>query len=113
MIINKSAFEALPKDLQTIVEAAARYANADMLDEYTARNNTALKELVGKHKVQLRKLPDDVLRELHTVSDEYLLELSKTDELTGRVYKSWKQFMEDAKEYHHISEQAYINARDL
>jgi TRAP-type mannitol/chloroaromatic compound transport system substrate-binding protein len=113
LIINKSAFEALPKDLQTIVEAAARYANADMLDEYTARNNTALKELVGKHKVQLRKLPDDVLRELHRVSDAYLLELSKTDELTGRVYQSWKQFMEDAKEYHHISEQAYINARDL
>jgi len=113
LIINKDAFAALPKDLQAIVEAAARYANADMLDEYTARNNAALKELVGEHRVQLRKLPDDVLRELHRVSDEYLLELSKTDELTGRVYQSWKQFLEGATEYHHISEQSYINSRDL
>ncbi|MGB1906743.1 MAG: TRAP transporter substrate-binding protein [Spongiibacter sp.] len=113
IIVNKQAFDALPDDLKAIVEAAARYANADMLDEYTARNNTALKELVEEHDVQLRRLPDDVIRALHQASDEYLLELSKTDELTGRVYKSWKAFLEDAREYHHISEQAYINARDL
>jgi TRAP-type mannitol/chloroaromatic compound transport system substrate-binding protein len=113
LIINKPAFEALPKDLQAIVETAARYANADMLDEYTARNNTALKALVTKHHVQLRKLPDDVLKVLHRESDAYLKELSENDPLTKKVYTSWKNFMEDAKEYHHISEQAYINARDL
>ena len=113
LIINKSAYEALPDDLQAIVEVAARYANADMLDEYTARNNHALNELVDKHGVQLRQLPDDVMRALHSTSDAYLEELSQTDELTGRVYASWKQFMENAKNYHHISEQAYINGRDL
>jgi TRAP-type mannitol/chloroaromatic compound transport system substrate-binding protein len=113
LIVNKQAFEALPEDLQAIVEVAARYANADMLDEYTARNNNALKELVEQHDVQLRKLPDDVIRALHKTSDDYLAELAQTDELTQRVYTSWKQFMEGAKNYHHISEQAYINARDL
>ncbi|MGJ8686221.1 MAG: TRAP transporter substrate-binding protein [Spongiibacteraceae bacterium] len=113
LIINKDAFEALPADLQAIVETAARYANADMLDEYTARNNAALKDLVGNHGVQLRKLPDDVIRELHKVSNKYLAEFSKTDELTQKVYQSWKTFLDNATEYHHISEQAYINARDL
>lgn len=113
LIINKSAFEALPEDLKAIVETAARYANADMLDEYTARNNAALRELVDVHHVQLRKLPDDVIRELHQASDDYLKELANTDPLTKRVYASWKNFMDGAKEYHHISEQSYINARDL
>ena len=113
LIVNKQAFEALPEDLQAIVEIAARYANADMLDEYTARNNNALQELVEQHDVQLRKLPDDVIRALHKTSDDYLAELAQTDELTQRVYNSWKQFLEGAKNYHHISEQAYINARDL
>ena len=113
LIVNKQAFEALPDDLQAIVEVAARYANADMLDEYTARNNHALNELVDQHDVQLRQLPDDVMRALHEASDAYLQELAQTDELTGRVYASWKQFMENAKNYHHISEQAYINGRDL
>ena len=113
LIVNKQAFEALPEDLQAIVEVAARYANADMLDEYTARNNNALQELVEQHDVQLRKLPDDVIRALHKTSDDYLAELAQTDELTQQVYTSWKQFLEGAKNYHHISEQAYINARDL
>ncbi len=113
LIVNKQAFEALPSDLQAIVEVSARYANADMLDEYTARNNNALKELVEQHGVQLRRLPDDVIRALHKTSDEYLAELAQTDELTARVYRSWKQFLDGAKNYHHISEQAYINARDL
>jgi TRAP-type mannitol/chloroaromatic compound transport system substrate-binding protein len=113
LIINKQAFEALPEDLKAMVETAARYANADMLDEYTARNNAALRQLVDVHDVQLRKLPDDVIRGLHKASDEYLEELGNSDPLTRKVYASWKSFMESAKEYHHISEQAYINARDL
>lgn len=113
LIINKQAFEALPDDLKAMVETAARYANADMLDEYTARNNAALHQLVDVHDVQLRKLPDDVIRGLHKASDEYLEELGNSDPMTHKVYTSWKSFMEAAKEYHHISEQAYINARDL
>tara|TARA_R110001592_G_scaffold1874_15_gene11437 strand:+ start:197 stop:1333 length:1137 start_codon:yes stop_codon:yes gene_type:complete len=113
LIINKQAFEALPEDLKAMVETAARYANADMLDEYTARNNAALHQLVDTHDVQLRKLPDDVIRGLHKASDEYLEELGNSDPMTHKVYTSWKSFMEAAKEYHHISEQAYINARDL
>ncbi|MBD2857649.1 TRAP transporter substrate-binding protein [Spongiibacter sp. KMU-158] len=113
LVINGDAWASLPKDLKTIVEVAARYANQDMLDEYTARNNNALKELINKHHVQLKKLPDDVIRALHKTSDAYLEELAQTDELTQRVYQSWKTFMEGAKAYHHISEQAYINARDL
>jgi TRAP-type mannitol/chloroaromatic compound transport system substrate-binding protein len=35
-----------------------------MLDEYTARNNTALEELVNVHGVEVRKLPDEVIQGL-------------------------------------------------
>lgn len=113
LIINKQAFEALPADLQKIVEVAARYANADMLDEYTARNYTALQELVDEHGVEVRRLPDDVIRELHSASEDYLQELAAESAFTEKVYNSWKAFMDGAKNYHHISEQSYINARDL
>ena len=113
LIINKTAYESLPDDLQAMVETAARYANQDMLDEYTARNNAALLDLQQNHDVQLRRLPDDVIRALHKASDEYLTELAQQDEMTGKVYASWKAFAESAKNYGRISEQAYINARDL
>lgn len=113
LLVNKSAFESLPPDLQRMVEVAARDANADMLDEYTARNNAALQQLLEKHPDVLRRLPDDVLRELKGASETYLRELAASDPMAARVYESWKRFADGVKNYHHISEQAYINARDL
>src|SRR5690606_20144274 len=44
LIVNKTAFESLPEDLQHIVTQAARAVNQDMLDEYTSRNNRALQQ---------------------------------------------------------------------
>jgi TRAP-type mannitol/chloroaromatic compound transport system substrate-binding protein len=113
LVINKTAFQSLPKDLQTIVEVAARYVNQDMLDEYTARSNASLSDLEANYSIKLRPLPDDVLRTLHTASDEYLQEIATQDEMAAKVYKSWKAYADGVKKYHHISEQAYINARDL
>lgn len=113
LIVNKDAFEALPADLQKIVEVAARYINQDMLDEYTARNNAGLVNLQTNYQVQLRRLPDDVLRALNKASDEYLRQVASEDEMAAKVYSSWKAYADGVKNYHHISEQAYINARDL
>jgi TRAP-type mannitol/chloroaromatic compound transport system substrate-binding protein len=112
-IVNKSAFEALPRDLQAIVEVASRAINQDMLDEYTARNNRALTELVEEHGVELRRLPDDVIIALHQAAQEAVEDLAANDPLAARVYTSFRQFFDGVKNYHHISEQAYINARDL
>jgi len=111
--INKQAWESLPADLQAIVEVAARAINQDMLDEYTARNNRALTELVEEHGVQLRRLPDDVIVALHEAADEAVRDLAASDPMAAKVYESYKRFAEGVKNYHHVSEQAYINARDL
>ena len=48
LIVNEEAFVQLPEDLQTIVEVASRAINQDMLDEFMARNNAALKTLSGR-----------------------------------------------------------------
>ena len=113
VIVNRQAFESLPADLQAILRVAARAGNQDMLDEYTARNNAALRELVDKHGVQLRKLPDDVLAALHAASDEVLEDLAAKDPMARKVHDSFRAFLADVAAYHRISEQAYINARDL
>lgn len=112
-IVNKDSLAELPPDLQAIVKYAARAANQDMLDEFTARNNTALKQLVELHGVQLRRLPDDVLRALYDASEEVMEELIAGDPLAARVHASYKSFYDSVRAYHHISEQAYINARDV
>lgn len=113
MIINKQAYDSLPDDLKAIVSTASAMANQDMLDEYTARNNTALKELVDVHGVEVRRLPDEVLQKLKRIADKIYAEQSAKDPVFKRVYDAYKTFGEGARNYHRISEQAYYEARDV
>ncbi len=109
--INREAFEALPPDLQSIVKNACKVANLDMLSEYTARNNEALRSLVDEHHVELRRFPDDVLDTIRKMSDEVVAEIADKDALSRKVYESFLAFREQAMAWHEISERAYLNAR--
>ena len=111
-VVNKESLQALPADLQAIVKYASRAANQDMLDEYTARNNAALQSLIDEHGVQLRRLPDDVLRALWQGSQVAMQKLVDSDPMAAKVYASYSEFYKGVRNYHHISEQAYINMRD-
>ena len=112
LIINLDEWNSLPKHLQVIIETATKAVNQDMLDEYLAKNNQALTELVEVHGVELRRLPDDVIEEFRTISDQILEELAQEDEILAKVYNSYKSFKQDVSEYHKISEDAFIEARN-
>ena len=112
-MINKDAFSKLPKDLQSIVLNACKVVNQDMLAEYTARNNAALHTLVNTHKVDLRQFPDDVLAKLRQLSDEVVAEVAAKDKLTKEVYESFRTFRDQVMEWHKVSEQSYMRAREL
>lgn len=111
-VVNKNSLQALPEDLQAIVKFASRAANQDMLDEYTARNNAALQRLIDEHGVQLKRLPDDVLQALWQGTQVAMQKLVESDPMAAKVYASYREFYKGVRNYHHISEQAYINARD-
>ena len=112
LIINKEAWDELPLDLQAIVENASLAVSADLLAEYTARNNAALRELVDIHGVELRRLPEDVLLGIRKISYAMTEEIvDPNDELANRIYNSYQTYRDGALSYHEISERAYINAR--
>ena len=110
-IINKEAYDSLPKDLQVILKTASRAINQDMLDEYTSRNNQALISLVNDHNVELRKLPNDVLTEFKRITEELLVELTQQDESSKKVYESISNFQKNVSQYHEISEEAIYELR--
>jgi len=112
-MINKKAFNDLPKDLQAIVLNACKAANLDMLAEFTARNNQALETLVNKHNVQLKALPDPVLKKLHELSTEVVLELADKDPMAKKIHESFNQFRKQVIGWEKVSEQAYLRARTL
>ncbi len=110
-IVNKKAFDALPKDLQAIVENACKVVNQDMVAEYAARNNAALHELVTRHKVQVRRFPDDVLKKLRELSDQVVAELARKDQDAKRIFESFQRFREQAMAWSELSDLAYLQAR--
>jgi len=110
-IVNKQAYEALPDDLQAIIETAARFINQDMLDEYTARNNAALQELLDKHHVQLRKFPEDVLVEYRRIAEDIYQQMSEDDPIFAKVYASYSKYRDEVRSYHKYTEEAYYQSR--
>lgn len=109
--VNSAAFNQLPSDLQAIVRYAARAANQNMLDEFTARNNESLQQLLAAG-TQLRPLPDDILSLLYEKSLEAMATLRASDTMAEKIAVSYDIFSKNVRAYHEISERAYLNARD-
>ncbi|MCY4128022.1 MAG: TRAP transporter substrate-binding protein [Gammaproteobacteria bacterium] len=112
LMVNKSAYESLPEDLQKIVEVAARASNQSTLDEYTARNMASLNTMMEEHGVQLRKLPDDVVSAFRMYANEVFDELANEDELSARVVASYKDFQGTVSQWHAIAEESYFEIRE-
>jgi len=110
-IVNADAWASLPADLQQMVITAAKAVNNDLLAEFTTRNARALQDLVNEHGVELRPLPADVLERLKATAREVAAEAAADDELAGRIYQSYQEYLRTVTRYHEISEKAYINAR--
>ena len=112
-LVNQQAFDALPEDLQMIVEQACHAANIDMQADFTTKNNAALKVLTEQHHVQLRKLPDDVLLTFRKISEEVVSETANGSELGQRILASFNTYKEQVRSWHGISENAYIDSLRL
>lgn len=110
-MVNRTAFEALPDDLRQIVASCCETVNAQMLAEYTARNQQALATLEKEHGVQFLPLPADVLAALKEAARQVLEEAAAADAFTRKVYDSMRAFQSGAKVWHVVSEEAFYAAR--
>jgi len=110
-MINQSAWDPLPPDLQAIVKVACQAAVMDSLSDFTYNNGVALNNLVNEHGVELRRFPDEVLNQLSAISDEFMRELAAETELMGRIYGSYRDFTDIVRPWTAISDQALLNLR--
>jgi TRAP-type mannitol/chloroaromatic compound transport system substrate-binding protein len=112
IIINEDKWNSIPKDLQAIIEVAARAINQDTLDEYTARNATSLQDLQTNFGIIPKALPTEVLQYLNKAAQDYYAELAAQDPQFAEIYASYKNFQTIVREYHDISEKEYYLTRD-
>lgn len=110
-MIHKPAFDALPDDLKALVAACCQATNDDMLAEYTAQNHRALVALRDQHKIEFRRLPDQVIAALRDTADAVLAEIAASDPFAKRVYDSFSAYRQEARAWSAISEVAFFQAR--
>ena len=111
--INIDAWNLLPTDLQEIVATACQAINVDIMAEYTWGNAVALEQIKADPNVELRQLPDDVLRLLRKISEEVVEEMAAKDEWAARIKESFDDFQRIVIPSHQISELAAMKAREL
>jgi TRAP-type mannitol/chloroaromatic compound transport system substrate-binding protein len=99
ILINQDAWNALPEDLQAIVETSAKATAIEYNADYRYHNATLLPVLVQEHGVELRSFPDAVNQAIGKVALDVLQELGESNELTRRIHASYMAFLKAASDY--------------
>lgn len=90
LVVNKSEFAKLPKDLQKIVEIACQAEYDQVASDFYANDPIALKQLVEKHGVNIRSFPDDILAAGAKAAMDIMTELREhKDALTRETAESF------------------------
>ena len=111
--VNLDLWNGLDEWERTVISNAAEAENGFMWAEFNAQNARALEALVNEHGVQVRRFSDDILREMLKVSRAVLEETAAGDELTGRVFESFRASLARQDYWNEISERAFARARAL
>jgi TRAP-type mannitol/chloroaromatic compound transport system substrate-binding protein len=92
LLISKKKYEALPKDLQSIIKYAAMAESADFTWKMMDRNSVDLEEMKTKQKVQVVKTPKSVLEAQLKAWDTVIAEKSKDNPFFVKVLESQKKW---------------------
>jgi TRAP-type mannitol/chloroaromatic compound transport system substrate-binding protein len=92
LLINKAAWDKLPKDLQAIVENACAACNV-ISEAWCQRTNAeAMEDLVKTQKVIARPLPDSVVKALRDATKKVLDEAVAKDPIVKKVHDSYMKY---------------------
>lgn len=107
LLINKAAWDKLPRDLQAVVESASAACNV-ISEAWCQRNNAeAMEDLIRNQGVQVRTLPDDVVKALRAANDKVLAAAVAKDPVTAKVHKSYMAFKQKYDAWAGYSEAIY------
>ena len=106
LFVNTKAWEALPKDYQSILESACAEANVDMVAKYDALNPAALRRLVAAG-VQLRPFPREIMQASHKAATEVYDEFAATNAKFKKIYEPWKKFRDEEILWFRVAEQNF------
>ncbi|MCT4655080.1 MAG: TRAP transporter substrate-binding protein [Cohaesibacter sp.] len=112
--VNAKVFAELPDDLKNAVTMACESLYNPVWTEYTTKHAAALKKLVADQGVQLKMLPEDVIKAMGKAADEVIGELREDDdELVKRITESFVAYRDSVGSYMTYADNGQMNARAM
>lgn len=112
LIVNKSLYEQLPDDLKAILTAVCQAEHDLTQAQMHLMNAQALQQLDRAGKMQLRRLPSDVLEVVGEASQGWINDLAtNSDSLTQRIANSYLEARTLLKPWSEVSEGWFLAAR--
>lgn len=110
-LVNQEAYESLPKELQSVLEASMKLAAFEASISFNHANVIQYKELLSKHPdVQVTAFPSKITRSLANETRSKLKQLMLSeDPLTKQIISSQLNYMKDARQWTRLGVQAYLN----
>src|SRR3954470_22991993 len=108
LLVNIKAFEALPKESQSILESAAADANDWIQAKYDAANPAALKRLIASG-VKLLPFSNEIMAACEKASAEVFDDIATKNAKFRKVYEPWKKFRDEQVQWFSIAENRYDN----
>jgi len=107
-LINTAKWEALPKNYQAIMTAAAGLANVEETARYDTRNPKALRSLISGG-AQLRPFPQPVMEACLKAANEVFAETAAASADFKKVYDAMVAFRNDGYLWWQVAEYTYDN----
>jgi TRAP-type mannitol/chloroaromatic compound transport system substrate-binding protein len=106
ILVNREAFEALPRGYQQIFEAAVRDAGAYMQQRYDAENPAAMERLRAQG-IELVPFSRDLLEAAREASEGLLEAEAGADPEFRRILDHWRDFRRRSFAWFGLAERAY------
>lgn len=111
-LFNQAAYDALPTEFQAILIEACRAENGRALAESDWENAGSLKLLQQKDGVEVLTYPEDILEALRVTTGEVLLDTSRQDPMSNRIYQSHQAALKRLSAWSDIAMRRFLSARD-
>lgn len=109
--INMGWWNSLDDADRAMIEACCTAENDIMMAEFTARNGSALRNLIDNDGVELHAFPEEVWKSIAEASEQVVADVANDDDLGKRIYESYFAFRTSVMPWTELSDQAYTTYR--
>jgi len=108
-IVNKSKYEALPKDLQAIISCATYRSQAIMQSLLDTQNSLYIQKIKEDPNVEVMEFSQPVIETLRTYALEALDEFIETNLEAKRVVDNYRAYHKQVNNWTGLTEKQYYN----